>query len=173
MAKGRKRNVNGSPGVGHNSNVSDEAYKRWLSKIETADAAYVRARDIATKRKGELGQIYEAAEEDGCNITAIKEARKKHKLEHTQVAADYVEMGRVLRLMQSPLAVQLSLFTPPDWPEEVRAGLDGKLAGKNGEPIDNCPFKPGSMAFVAWRDNWEAGQAELRKGLRGKQAEAS
>jgi hypothetical protein len=85
-AKG-KRSKKGGNGIGHNSdsvggNVPDEVYRRWLSKIEHAEAIHDRAHDAAKSRKGELRQIYEAAKEDGCNIDAIKEARKNHKLDH-------------------------------------------------------------------------------------------
>src|SRR5205809_1093722 len=74
-----KANGKGRPGVGHNSKLGDrsreEVYRRWLSKIETADNVYEKAKDVAKSRKGELAAIYAAAKEDGCNIDAIKEAR--------------------------------------------------------------------------------------------------
>jgi hypothetical protein len=164
-AKG-KRSKKGGNGIGHNSepiggNVPDEVYRRWLSKIEHAEAVYDRAQDQAKSRKGELRQIYAAAEEDGCNIDAVKEARKKHKLDHATVAQNYADTGRVLRIMKSPLAIQLQLFEPVDWSPETRAALEGELAGRRGDPIEQNPNTPGSPAFQAYDAAWRKGQKAM------------
>jgi hypothetical protein len=168
-AKGKGKNGNG---IGHNSapmlgsKSKEEIYRRYLSKIETADAVYERARDVAKSRKGELAQIYAAAEEDGCNIDAIKEARAKHKLDHLTVAQDYDDMGFVLRLMKSPLAEQLNLFTPAQRDEETNAAMAGELAGRRGDPIDDNPYQIGTAFYVTWRAGHDRGQQALRDGLR-------
>jgi hypothetical protein len=156
-------------GVGHNSqggNVPDEVYRRWLSKIENADNIYEKAKDRAKSLKGELGAIYSAAKEDGCNIDAIKEARAKHKLDHLTVAQDYDDMGRVLRLMKSPLAVQLKLFEEVERSPEANAAMAGELAGRRGDPVDDNPHPPGTELFVTWRANWDKGQQALQETLR-------
>lgn len=158
-------------GPGHNggpdgSNVSDEIYSRYLGKIETAEAAYDRAAERAKSLKGELRSVYSAAKDDGVNIDAVKEARAKHKLDHTTVAQDFKDVGRVLRLMKSPLATQLSLFDAPQWPPEVEAKLAGTMAGRNAEPVDNNPHNPGTAEFNSWRAGWDDGQGENRESLR-------
>lgn len=163
-AKAKRRK--GANGIGHNSasiggNVSDEVYRRWLGKIEVAEATYDRAQETAKSRKGELRQIYEAAKEDGCNIDAIKDARKKHKQDHATVAQDFADTGRVLRIMKSPLAIQLQLFEPVDWSPETRAALEGELAGRRGDPVENNPHTPGSPAFQAYDSAWRKGQKAL------------
>jgi hypothetical protein len=166
--KGKRR---AAAGPGHNggpngSNVSDELYRRYLDKINTAEAAYDRAHERAKSLKGELRSIYSAAKDDGLNIDAVKEARAKHKLDHTTVAQDFKDVGRVLRIMKSPLATQLSLFDAPQWPPEVEAKIAGTMAGRNAEPVDNNPHNPGTAEFNSWRAGWDDGQQENREKLR-------
>ena len=161
-------------GKGHNSNLGlpsgggppDEVYLRWLSKIETAENAYDRAAEISKKRKSELGNVYTGAKDDGCDIDAIKKARREDKRAVADVAAEYSNIGRVLRLMHSPLAEQLELFKTPDWPEPVSANLQGFRVGKAGGSVDECPYEPGTETFVAWQTGHESGQEENYESLR-------
>jgi hypothetical protein len=170
-AKRKTKGKDGN-GIGHNSTpmlgnkTKAEIYDRWLGKIEHADVRYEAARDLAKTRKGELGTIYEAAKEDGCNIDAIKEARKKHKLDHLTVAQDYEDMGFVLRRMKSPLAEQLNLFAPAVRDEETNVAIAGELAGRRGDSIDENPHDVGTAYFVTWRAAHERGQKALQETLR-------
>src|SRR5258708_31499093 len=144
----------------------DEVYLRWLSKIDTAEVAYDRAAEVAKKRKSELGNVYTGAKDDGCDIDAIKKARREDKRAVADVAAEYSNIGRVLRLMHSPLAEQLELFKTPDWPEPVSANLQGFRVGKAGGSVDECPYEPGTETFVAWQTGHESGQQENHESLR-------
>lgn len=160
-------------GVGHNSSVAlpgggppDEVYRRWLSKIETASNAYDRAAELAKKRKSELGNVYSGAKDDGCDTDAIKTARKLNSRAVADVAAEYNNTGRILRLMKSPLADQLDLFKPLDWPEPVNANLQGYRVGRSGGSVDECTFEPGTETFASWRTGYELGQEENRESLR-------
>jgi hypothetical protein len=163
-------------GAGHNSSAGlpdggppDEVYQRWLSKIETAENAYDRAAENSKKRKSELGNIYTGAKDDGCDIDAIKRARKEAKRAAADVAAEFANIGRVLRIMKSPLQLELGLFSQPDWPEPVSANLHGYRVGKAGGSIDECPHIPGTESFAAWMTGHEGGQAENRESLRNAQ----
>jgi len=144
--------------------VPDEVYQRWMKRIELAQTAVDRAQKPLKSKKGELSAIYKAAKADGVNVDAVKTAFKKHKLDHLQVAMDYRDTGRVLRLMESPLAVQMSLFGN-QLPDLVNVALEGKLAGELGVDVNQCPYKPGTEEFVAYHDAWGKGQAELRDTL--------
>ncbi len=82
-------------------------------------------------------------------------------------AAEYSNVGRILRLMQSPLALQLDLFRPPDWPEPVNANLQGYRIGRSGgDVVSECPYEPGTDAFVAFRAGYDTGQQENQQSLR-------
>jgi ribosome modulation factor len=160
-------------GAGHNSRVGlpsggppAEVKLRWLSKVDTAGALYDRAAEIAKKRKSELGNIYAGAKDDGCDIDALKVARKLHKRAHADVAAEYSATGDWLRLMHSPLAEQLELFKTPDWPEPVNANLAGYRVGRAGGSVDECEYQPGSETFASWRVGYDLGQEENRESLR-------
>jgi ribosome modulation factor len=141
-------------------------YLRWLSKIATAEAVYDRAAEVAKKRKSELGNIYSAAKDDGCDTDAIKKARKENARAVADVAAEYSNIGRVLRLLKSPLAEQLDLFSTPEWPEPVNANLQGYRIGRAGGSVDECAFTPGTESFAQWRVGYDLGQEENRESLR-------
>lgn len=167
---GKAKDKDGN-GIGHNSrgsNVTDAIYNRWLNRIDSADAIYQRAKDNASQKRGELNAIYASAKEDGCNIRAIKSARKKDRSDHIEVAMDYDDEARVLRLMKSQLVEQLCLF--PDVKEArdplVTAAMAGELAGRRGEPVDNNPHSPGTELYVKWRASWDTGQQALAERFR-------
>jgi hypothetical protein len=164
----RKARKGNGAGPGHNSSrdgISDQIYSRWLGRIETADAIYQRAKDNASQKRGELNAIYAAAKEDGCNIRAIKSARKKNRGDHLEVAMDYDAEARVLRLMGSPLVEQLKLFPEVDGERaaDTRAAMAGELAGRRGDPVDDNPHAPGTPLYVTWRANWDKGQQALAR----------
>ena len=150
-------------GKGHNgppSNIPDATYLEWLKQIGPAEKLVEAAAALLKSRKGKLSNVYKAAKADGCNIDAIKSARHQDRLDHLQVTQDYVETGRVLRLMESPLATQFSLFNQPAWPEPVSIALAGHAAGKRGDDINSSPHTPGSDNDSIWRENWKKGQNE-------------
>jgi hypothetical protein len=157
-------------GLGHNSSgvagPSDDLKRHWLSKVNVAEAAYDRAAEIAKKRKSELANVYQGAKDDGCNTEGLKNARKLNKRDRLEVAADYTATGDWLRIMDSPL-VQLDLFKTPDWPEPVSANLQGYRIGKaGGDVVSECPYEPGTDAFVAFRAGYDTGQQENQQSLR-------
>ena len=170
----KKRKAKTANGAGHNSRPGlpsgggppDEVYLRWLSKIETADIAYDKAAEISKKRKSELSNVYAGAKDDGCDVDAIKKARREHARAVADVAAEYSNIGRILRLMRSPLAEQLDLFKTPDWPEPVNANLQGYRVGRAAGSLDECPFEPGTETFASWRTGYDLGQEENRESLR-------
>lgn len=161
VSKSRKGN-----GRGHNSGTApDEVYLRWMEKIQGGQGAVERAAKSLKSRKGELSAIYGAAKEDGVNCKAIRNAFKSDKLDHLDVATDYFDTGRVLRLMKSPLAVQMELFRDQDMPTAIMAAVAGRRLGKGGHALSN-PHPPGSEAFVAFENAWHQGQSEVHDTLR-------
>jgi hypothetical protein len=166
--------ANGSNGsatlFGHNSNVPDEVYERWLKKIDTADNAYQRAKKTSDARKAELAAMFAGAKDDGVNIDAVKGARQDHKRDHLEVVAEYHDKVRVLRLMKSPLVMQLGLFGSVERAPDVQARLDGMHAGRQGASIEDNPHSPGTAYFIEWRAGWNDGQDENRKSFGDTQA---
>jgi len=163
----------GNGAVGHNSKrkmatsgvVSDEVYLRWIKKIADARAAVERANTPLKSRKSELSNIYKAATAEGVDTDAIVEAQDKDKLDHLEVATKYANTGRVLRLMKSPLAVQMDLFRTSELPVTVTAAIAGRRAGAQGLPNEN-PHSPGSEPFVAYEDEYTRAQTALQDELR-------
>jgi hypothetical protein len=165
-ARAKKSKANGSGKAGHNSGqVPDEVYDRWLAKIDTAEKAADKVKALFDSAKGRLQSVYKAAKEDGCNTTAIKRARKLHREDHAQVTIDYTDTGRVLRILNSPLATQLELFGEIEHPAAVSAWLAGTQAGKSGAPVDDNPHTPGSSVFEEWLSGHKHGVAHAVKSM--------
>jgi len=158
-----------SPGKGHNSGgPSDELYQRHWAKIETTAKAVEKAKEAYDQAKGVHQSAYKTAKSDGCDTDAIRALRKLHKQDQGVVTMLYSNIARVARIVGSPYGPdQLDLFSGMEEPGEVvDVALQGLNAGKNAEPVDNCPYPPGSDNYVMWRDNWEKGQEQVREGLR-------
>lgn len=160
-------------GAGHNSTLGlpgggppDEVKLRWLGKVNTAEAAYDKSAEATKKLKSQLSNVYAGAKDDGCDIDALKQARRYNKRAHADVAAEYSATGDWLRLMKSPLSEQLELFRTPDWPEPVNANLQGYRVGRAGGSIDECQYQPGSETFASWKTGYDLGQEENRESLR-------
>jgi hypothetical protein len=171
-AKKRKPKAKAN-GAGHNSTLGlpgggppDEVKLRWLGKVNTAEAAYDKSAEATKKLKSQLSNVYAGAKDDGCDIDALKQARRLDKRAHADVAAEYSATGDWLRLMKSPLSEQLELFRTPDWPEPVNANLQGYRVGRAGGSIDECQYQPGSETFASWKTGYDLGQEENRESLR-------
>lgn len=172
-AKAKKSSKSKKNGAGHNSGiVPDEVYQRWLPKIDTAEKAVDKIKVLYDSAKGRLQSVFAAAKDDGVNTTAVKRARKLHREDHAQVAIDYTDTGRVLRMLKSPLAEQLDLFAEITHPAAVSAWLAGASAGKSGAPVDDNPHTPGSEVFEEWLGGHKHGVAHSTKALTREAASA-
>jgi len=161
-----KTKGNGRAKQGHNSGeLPPEVIDRWWSKVVDGQKAVERAAKPLKSRKGELSAIYKAAKADGIDVDALKDAIKADGEDHIEVVSRYANTGKYLRAHRSPLGEQLNLFPLEPIPETMRAAVAGKRAGLRGGSIDENPYTPGSEAFTAFRDSWEAGQQEVRERL--------
>lgn len=164
MAEKAKRKANGRAKAGHNKtgDVPDELIERWWLKVEAAQAAVEKAKKPLASRKGELRALYKAAGADGVDAEALREAIDMHNTDHLEVAEKFSNTGRYLRAHKSALGVQLQLFSVDNVPDEIKAAVAGKRAGRRGDSIDINPFTPGTDAFQAFREHWDLGQQEIR-----------
>lgn len=161
-AKKRRMGDNSSKAGG----VSPEIKLRHTAKLKSE---LKKVDDIRVDLNQQMG-VYRAArklaKKEGLNLSAFDINLKLEKMDMGQVHQDYADAAELLRLTDSPLATQLSLFQNLLAPEPVvDVALQGLNAGKNAEPIDNCPYKPGTEDYIKWRDNWEIGQQQNREGL--------
>ncbi len=154
-AKGEIRDGPPPGVVGIGDNVPDEVYERAIERITKTSAALETA-------KAKHRQAYSEAKDDGCNIDSLKLALKLHnKRDHGTVLIDYTTAGRILKIMDSPLATQLSLFQ--DLANKPSPYAEGEQAGKAAVDAGDNPHKPGSAAFLAWTEGWEHGQQHNRE----------
>jgi hypothetical protein len=160
-------------GRGDNSGdhaVPDEVYQRHLRAIERTASAMDKAKEAYDQTRGEHRAAYKVAKDDGCDIEAIKLARKLDETDHGIVVVTYSNTGRILQLMRSPLAIQMDLFADmaPVVKKMEDEGVDQALAGahafSNEEPIDNNPHIPGTMKFGQWEAGYLRAQNEAGGG---------
>jgi len=163
-AKRKANGHNGGPYLGND--IPDELRQRHLEAIEQAEAAVERARAPFKTAQARARAAYKLAEDDGLHIDGLRDARKLSKRDRLDVLARYQETGHCLRLMKSPLAMQLELFRTPSWPEPVSANLAGYRAGKMGLAFEvDCPHPPGSEQYIVYKAGFDTAQQELQEQL--------
>ena len=157
-AKGKRR-------AGHNSGkIPDEVYERHLAKIDTTAKAMDKAKEAYDQAKGVHQSAFKAAKGDGCDIDAIRLARKLDKQDAGVTQVTYANTARVLNLMGSALGEdQLNLFgSIVEPPPKVDVALQGQQAGKNAEPASNNPWPAGTDEFQIWLENHKVGVEQAK-----------
>lgn len=162
-------------GVGHNSgekvvafpnsDIPDEVRERHLKAVELAELAVERARKPLKAAQTRLQAALQTARDDGVHVDGMQDARKLSKRDRLDVLQRYTETGKFLRLMESPLAVQLELFKTGEWPQPVNINLQGYRAGKIGAAFD-CPHPPGTEEYIHYKAGFDTAQQELQEDLR-------
>jgi len=153
-------------GRGDNSgdhSVPDEVYERHMAKIDSTAKAMERAKAEYDQAKGVHQSAFKAAKGDGCDIDAIRLARKLDKQDSGVTQVMYANVSRVLNLMESPLgSKQLDLFgaIAPPAPGPIDPRERGLADGKAAVDAGANPYTPGSEEFIQYAEGWTAGQAE-------------
>lgn len=169
----RARKTNGAtPGVGHNSAALQEATDRWLPKIVAARVKYEKDAERARTSKGQLGQVFEAAVNDGCNLRGLKRGLELLRRDASEVVAEEEQTSRVLRSSGSILVEQFELFPLARQLKPDNPYLAGQQAGREGAPKEP-PHKPGSEDFDLWSQGWDSGQQHNLDKFKGDRAPAN
>lgn len=166
-------------GAGHNSGEPpDEVIKRNADAIEVALVELDAALRIVQGARASLGVARKTAKTDlgskawvDSVVAAVKLKREAEKGGSGEIVSEHRQMGRVLRLLDTPLGHQYGLFALLDGGSEAAAAptamdaeLQGQHAQRNNESISNNPFTPGSENFVQWEQGWNnAMAAQVRK----------
>lgn len=167
-AKNKKRRRGDNSG---DHSVPDEVYERHLAKINSTEKAMQKAKEEFDQAKGVHQSAYKAARGDGCDIDAIREARKLDQQDHGVTQIKYANVARVLNIMGSGLGSdQLDLFGGilSMGKPKVDPAKDGFKAGVEAQPVENNPFAPGSEDFVAWANAYAEGQQKNMDEFAGK-----
>lgn len=150
--------------IGHNSEPSDEIIKRNADAIEVALVEIDAALRIVQAARAGLAVARKNAKTDFGSKgwvdsveAAVKLKRAAEKGGSGEIVTEHRQMGRILRLLDTPLGTQFGLFdvaADKDDPVTAKPTMDAELQGQhawaNNEPISNNPFTPGSEEFVAW-----------------------
>lgn len=163
QSKGKKK-----PGIGHNSGggISDELIKQHEKALRTGLTNIAELTKEVNQARGVYRAARKRAKSERYNLAAFDINWKLEQEDLGKVQQNYADAARYQKVMDSPLA-QISMFDSLLEPApEVDVALQGLNAGKGGEPIDNCPWPPGSEKFMLWRDNWEKGQEANRQELK-------
>lgn len=163
--------------IGHNSgDPADEVIKRNADAIEVAlveiDAAL---RIVQTARAGLSVARKNAKTDFGSKgwvdsvEAAVKLKRAAEKGGSGEIVTEHRQMGRILRLLDTPLGHQYGLFasiedgdktaTNGSATSAMDAELQGQAAWRNKEPAENNPFTPGTENFVQWAQGFANAEA--------------
>lgn len=160
--KGRKK-----PGIGHNGGggISDDVIRDHEKALRKGLNNIAELTKEVNQERGVYRAARKLAKKEGYNLAAFDINWKLEQEDLGKVQQNYADAARYQKVMDSPLA-QISMFDSLLQPEaKVDVALQGFNAGKGAEPIENCPYKPGTDEFVLWRDQWELGQQKNREGL--------
>lgn len=157
-ASGNKHN--GPPGL------TDDAIRDWQTKLDRSYKKVTDAQDEGRSANGVYRSMLKEAAKQGLDKQAYIDARALDREDHGHVQVRFANVGRYLRVRESNLATQLSLFQDIEMPEvdgtDEAAAVKGLKAGRSGlVNQDANPYRPGSEDFQAWSNNWSQGQKEL------------
>lgn len=167
-------------GKGHNSGeVPDETYRIHLEALKTKRSAIKTMVNQTSILRQELSNAKDLAKKDKVDVKAIMRALELEEMarEHgsSGIVTEHRNVARVLKLLDCPLGTQFKLFELPDTDKDgakIDATLQGEQAGREGAPIDSCPYQPGTPDAFAWRNGHQIGQDKLEKAFGGN-AEAN
>jgi len=156
-------------GIGHNGapKADESTVKHHHAALRSDLKAIADIVEEMDQAKGVYRSTRKAAKKAGINLASFDFNRKLEEDDQGKIHTDIAEAVRYQKITGSKL-VQLQLFNPnlegPLAPE-VDAKLQGFNAGKNGEPGDNNPHKPGTPEFVQFAEGWVEGQGKLQGGI--------
>lgn len=171
-AGGRKKKGAGAPAAGAppvGEAGLDEVYRRHLADLRKMKKEIKAKQAEVREASGVYRARLKVAKADGCNVKSITQALADLELDATEVNATYVEIGRVHRLLGSPIGFQGDLFKDsadsaavkgegPVTPEV--AFQRGRAACANGEPNACKEFVAGTELHVKWMEGWNAQATE-------------
>lgn len=159
--------------AGHNGGEPlDEVIRRNANAIEVCLIEIDTALRVVQKARADLGAARKTAKTDmgskewvDAVVSSVKLKRQAAKGGASSIVSEHRMMGRVLRLLDTPLGVQYNLFAMPTEAEvkadpvklEAEATMAGEAAGRSGQPVDNCPHNPGTPEAFGWRNGWQVG----------------
>ena len=156
----------------HNSEPTDEAIQRVANAVEVALIEIDTASRVMQKARADLGVARKTGKTDlgskawvDSVVASVKLKRAAAKGGAGEIVTEHRQMGRVLRLLDTPLGHQFKLFempsdaTEPGTTSTIDAELQGDAAWRNNEPISNNPFLQGTENFVLWEAGFNAAMA--------------
>jgi hypothetical protein len=136
--------------------------KHHIQQIQQAEAVSDQAKAHAASKRKILANRYKTAAMDGIDPADMKRAFKLAKLPQGVVVVSERNVRAYLIAMDVAIGHQWSLFDSP----KVDVKAMGEHAGKNGEPPDNNPHKPGTEEHVLWTEGHQMGQASIAEEMR-------
>jgi ribosome modulation factor len=146
--------------------VSNDEVVDWSRQYQVQK----RACDEAN---GVLRNIVKRAKSNGVNVKAMIAVHVLSKLDLDVVIHDLRDQIRYMALRRMPVH-QTDLFE--GWTDTLTSKTQaqdqeweaydaGYAAGRQGVPVDDCPYPAGSELALHWRGSWQRGQASLASEL--------
>jgi hypothetical protein len=144
------------------SSADTDLFRKFAKMAESQDKAVEKAVKALQSARQELGQIYRQAKEEGIpaeRVAQLKKTIKERKRDAAEILVEERERAWQHSTLESQLAEVLPFFetlTAPPTLTEIE--IMGEHAGKNNEPPENNPYKPGSAPFTHWESGRKKGQ---------------
>ena len=165
-----KKGDNGGP-------ILDEpAWRRAANELVAEQIELDRLGEEVAEVRGRISSIRKVAKSCGVDWDVIRVFAKFQKRirqgELGAVVTEQRRLGALMRLMDSPLHTQFSLF--PEEHHEApaaaeRPAMDAELQGQhaygNGETLLNNPFQQGSDEYFNWSQGWRAAQTATARSM--------
>ena len=146
----------------HERPLSNDEELQWSRDIS-------RSKRKVTEASGAHRALLKRAKSAGINVKKLLETHEATKLDSDVVIADLRDYTHYLQLVGVPNVTPEAVFRhdaavtqKTQMLEDVHDAEEaGYKAGRNGVPIDDNPYPPGSECHVAWREHWSEGQAAI------------
>lgn len=145
-------------------NVTQASTLEFIDKHIEVDEECAEAKETVrsiNRRRKDLRKTIQAA---GINMEAFDRAIADNKRSGAEREAENRHYAQYMAWLRKPVGYQTTMFNETDTGaaafdvhELERADSEGYDAGKNGAPIDNCSWTPGTEAAARWMTAWGRG----------------
>jgi len=145
------------------STADTDLFKKFYNKAFAQVGALQRAKDAVKSEMGILSQIYSEAKESGVpaeRVKRMKETIKEARKDAAQLLLEEREKAWQHTTMKTKLSEVMPFAMLMQPPTMTEIEMQGEQCGRNGEPIDNCQWTPGTKQFQHWIAGHKKGQRE-------------
>jgi ribosome modulation factor len=150
--------------------IPDETIAHHAEKLLIAQQKLDDAMKEVQAKRGEMGGVLDVAKKDGIPKAKLKAYIAAMKRDQVEAREEMEFIERVARIMNDDSYLeQMELFKgSPEVKKAAAPKAEGRSAGKSGRSAAENPYAPGTEQHQEWNVGWNAGQADIVKGMAPK-----